>query len=121
MAQPPDLERCSDPRSAFNRPAYRYLRQSDNVPALMTGEESGSTALVKLFSGAATWWIAEYNPGTRQAFGMVDLGYGPEMGDFNMADVVSVRTMGLPVERDLHFTPSPLVTLWDSLRSAATR
>ena len=53
------------------RPAYRYIRAADNVPAI--GAEA-TIALIKLFdpTGGWTWYISEYDPKTREAFGLVD-------------------------------------------------
>lgn len=57
------------------RPAYRYIRKSDKIPAIGTTEdERDPVARVKLFEpcGSWTWYIVEYDPETRNAFGLVD-------------------------------------------------
>ena len=94
------------------RPAYRYIRASDKLPALYSTDEQGDAAIarVKLFdpTGAWTWYITEYDPETRQAFGLVD-GFEQELGYIDMPEIVAQRgRYGLPVERDLHWTPRPL-------------
>jgi hypothetical protein len=103
-----DLE-CS---TFQNRPAYRYIRQSDHMPALGTEVKM---ATVKLFNptGAGTWYISEYDPTDRLAFGVSDLGMGcAELGYISMAELVEFRgRLGLPIERDLHFTPRLLSEL----------
>mgnify|MGYP003395102625 CR=1 FL=1 len=102
-----DLETTSARGAAFNKPAYRYLRVSDNLPAI--GSES-PTALVKLFdpTGSWTWYISEYDTETREAFGLVD-GFEAELGYISMPELVAFRgRFGLPLERDLHWTPRPL-------------
>ena len=89
------------------RPCYRYIRQSDSLPALGSGSK---IAQVKLFdpTGKWTWYISEYNPETRQAFGLVD-GFEKELGYIDMREIVGFRgRFGLPIERDLHWTPRPL-------------
>ena len=101
--------RITDPEvSSFQkRPCYRYIRHSDNVPALGSGS---TTAMVKLFNptGGWTWFIAEYDPETRQAFGLVK-GLDTEMGNIDMRELVEFRGQyGLPIERDLHWTPCEL-------------
>ena len=107
----PDLEA----HPSQKRPCYRYIRAADNVPAV--GETEGnSQAIVKLFNptGPQTWYIAEYDADTREAFGVVDLGPGfePEMGYISMAEIVGLRCrFGLAVERDLHWAPRPLAEL----------
>ena len=97
----PDLE-----VSTFQkRPAYRYIRASDHVPA-----ENGTMALVKLFdpTGAGTWYIAEYDPETRIAYGAAKI-HEFEYGSFSMEELVNYRgRYGLPIERDLGWKPCPL-------------
>lgn len=82
------------------------------IPALYAQENKGDRAIVyvKWFApvGAATWFITEYNPDDRLAFGWCDLGLGfPELGYVNLEEVLSlVLPMGLKVERDLWFPPT---------------
>ena len=90
------------------RPAYRYIRESDKMPPLggNDGDDIGM-ARVKLFNptGAGTWYLSEYDAKTRTAFGRVD-GQFDEYGYIDMAELVAFRgQFGLPIERDLHWTP----------------
>ena len=100
-AMKPDLE-----ASTFqNKPAYRYIRASDHVPA-----ENGTMALIKLFNptGAGTWYIAEYDPETRVAYRLAHI-QEAEFGSFSMEELVNYRgRFGLPLERDLSWKPRPL-------------
>ena len=96
------------------RPCYRYIRQSDKLPALYaTDHDDDPLARVKLFnpSGGGTWYLTEYDPAERRAFGWADL-VDPELaelGYISMAELVEFRgQFGLPIERDLHFKPRPL-------------
>ena len=92
------------------RPAYRYIRKSDKLPALRDDGKSASLARVKLFNptGAGTWYISEYDPETRMAYGYADIQEG-EYGYISMAELVDFRgQFGLPIERDLHWSPRPL-------------
>ena len=92
------------------RPAYRYIREADKVPAI--GAEA-TIARIKLFdpTGGWTWYISEYDPETREAFGLVD-GFEKELGYFNMEEIVNLRgRFGLPIERDLHWHSRPLAEL----------
>ncbi len=108
MTNATDLE-----RSTFqDLPAYRYIRKSDEVPALgHTAEEHDPIARVKLFnpSGSWTWYVVEYDPESRIAFGLVD-GFEREAGNFSMEEIVELRSppFGLPIERDIHWTPRKL-------------
>lgn len=96
-------------KSTFqNTPAYRYIRQSDKLPVRETGEDP--IALVKLFNptGAGTWYITAYDPATRIAEGAAHI-HEFEYGPTSMEELVAFRgRMGLPIERDLHWTPRPL-------------
>jgi hypothetical protein len=107
MATATDLE-----RSTFqDLPAYRYIRASDKLPSTDAAyEQKDPIAKVKLFNpvGAGRWWIAGYDPETRLAWGVAEL-FEREMGDFDMAELVALRgMMGLPIERDLGWSPKTL-------------
>ena len=67
--------------------------------------------VVKLFTPDAgcTWLLTEIDPEDPDiAFGLCDLGMGcPELGSVSLSELESVRgRLGLPIERDLHFTPT---------------
>lgn len=67
------------------------------------------TAWVKLFTpdSSWTWYMIEYD-GEDTCFGLV-IGHEIELGYWNLAEIAGVRgPLGLPVERDLYFTPTPL-------------
>lgn len=86
-------------------PAYRYLRVSDKLPV-----QSDSRARVKLFdpTGSWTWFISSFDPETGIAYGRVH-GFEDEYGDIYIPELVEYRgRFGLPIERDLHWTPQPL-------------
>lgn len=106
------MNKTQEVTSTFQkRPAYRYLRVTDKLPTDYTSFDD--LCKVKLFNptGAATWWIAAYDPETQIAQGVVDLGIGigPEFGDIWMPELVDFRgRFGLPIERDLHYTPKTI-------------
>lgn len=55
----------------------------------------------------ATWLISEVDPDEPdRLFGLCDLGLGhPELGWVSLAEIKEIKgKLGLPVERDLHFT-----------------
>jgi hypothetical protein len=73
---------------------------------------------VKFFSPSSswTWYITEGEPMLDDAgseidfkfFGLVD-GFEKELGYFNLSELESVKgPMGLPIERDLYWTPKTL-------------
>lgn len=90
------------------RPAYQYIRASDKLPTVANlRDDDLAEARVKLFdpTSAWTWYIAAYNPETRQAYGIV-VGHEVEEGYVDMSELVAFRGgFGLPIERDLHYTP----------------
>jgi hypothetical protein len=87
---------------------------ANKIPGLYeTENQSDPIALVRLFTPDSSWifFITEYDPHEHLCFGLVD-GLETELGYFSLAEIESVRgPYGLPVERDLHFTPTPLSAL----------
>lgn len=73
--------------------------------------------VVKLFTPDAgcTWLLTELDPSDLDlAFGLCDLGLGyPELGYVSLRELLTVRGhLGLPVERDLYFTPTKTLTAY---------
>ena len=73
--------------------------------------------VVKLFTPDAgcTWLLTELDPDEPDiAFGLCDLGMGcPELGTVRISELESVRGgLGLPVERDLHFTATHTISVY---------
>jgi hypothetical protein len=102
------LARPNDPK--FRTPAYAWIRAADKLPP--TGSDA-TVAKVKLFdpTGSWTWYIAEFDPDTGEAFGLVD-GFAKELGYFNLNELAAIKgRFGLPIERDLYFTPTKLEDL----------
>jgi hypothetical protein len=65
--------------------------------------------VVKPFTdGNATWLLTEIDVHTGLAFGLCDLGLGdPELGYVSFVELETVRgSLGLPIERDVHFAPT---------------
>lgn len=97
-------------RNTFqNKPAYRYLRESDKLPRTY---ELGADpiARVKLFNptGAGTWYVAGYDPEDQVAYGAASI-HEFEIGSIWLPELIEFRgRMGLPIERDLHWKPRPL-------------
>lgn len=88
------------------------LIQNGKLQAVVKGTpaELDFFPVVKLFTpdGACTWLLTELDPEDPDiAFGLCDLGMGfPELGSVRISELESVRgVLGLPVERDLHFSP----------------
>lgn len=90
------------------------------------GKEQDFVPVVKLFTpdAGATWLLTELDPtDPAVAFGLCDLGLGcPELGSVSLDEIAAVRgRLGLPVERDLHFTPHKTLSAYarDACRAGA--
>jgi hypothetical protein len=81
------------------------------LPPLYGNEEKGTDALaiVKFFTPDSSWtWYASEFDGDDLFFGLA-VGFEPELGYFRLSELQSVRgKLGLPVERDRFFKPTPL-------------
>ncbi len=75
-------------------------------------EEKGDEAIViaKFFTPDSnwTWYATEYDPESREFFGLVD-GFEAEMGYFSLDELVGARgPLGLPIEPDKFWRETPL-------------
>ena len=76
------------------------------------GQEGAADAMVyaKFFTPESNWrwWATEFDPEEGRFFGRVD-GFESELGYFLLEELETSRgPLGLPIERDLSFTPRPL-------------
>lgn len=97
---------------AFFREKFRELETTiATMPVTYEQSELGEAAVVHLhyFMGGCDWWITEKDVegGTQQAFGLVDMGHGPELGYICIDELVSVRGMNV----DLHWKRCTLATI----------
>ncbi|MGD9537106.1 MAG: DUF2958 domain-containing protein [Alphaproteobacteria bacterium] len=106
----------------------RLRRQFEELPE---DDENGKAEpdflpVVKLFTpdASCTWLLTELDPEDPDiAFGLCDLGMGcPELGSVSLAELESVRgKLGLPVERDLHFSTTKTISAHADEARAAGR
>lgn len=86
--------------------AHDLERAVSVLPA--SAEGTAGIKTVRLFTPDAggTWVLYEYDPSSRIAFGLCDLGLGfAELGSVSIAELETVRgALGLPVEVDLHWS-----------------
>ncbi|WP_238383074.1 DUF2958 domain-containing protein [Rubripirellula obstinata] len=100
-------------RPRTKSPAHTLLPKGilAKLPTLgATSENPDPVVQVKWFTPDAnwTWWVIEYDPESRIAYGFVR-GIEDEFGTFTFDEVEQLRgSLGLPVERDLHFDPQPV-------------
>jgi len=84
------------------------------LPPLYANEEQGTEALaiVKFFTPDSSWtWYASEFDGDDLFFGLA-VGVEPELGYFRLSQLQSIRgKLGLPVERDRFYKPTPLCEL----------
>jgi hypothetical protein len=112
MVTSPDLEFSTFQR----RPAYRYIRAADRLPTITEIADMNLDEVVckvKLFNptGRGNWYIAAYDPETRVAWGVAEI-HSREAGPIDMAEIVHYRDrFGLPIERDLHYSPRTVAAL----------
>ena len=83
-----------------------------DLPGLYATEhETDPLCHVKLFTPDAgyTFYVTEYDPSRRLLFGYTQNGPHGELGYVSLDELESVRgPLGLPIERDLYFTPTRL-------------
>jgi len=92
----------------------------DKLPALGATEKvDDPSAIVKFFTPDSSWtWFATEFDGDDTFFGLV-VGFEVELGYFSLSELESVRgPLGLPIERDLWFKPTPLSQLPEYARWA---
>ena len=79
-------------------------------PLGATENDRDPLAVAKLFTPDScwTWYLTEYDPKTREAFGLVH-GEVEELGYFNLDELSAIRgPKGLPIERDIYWKPRKL-------------
>ena len=68
-------------------------------------------ATAKFFNpvGRGTWYMVEYDPDLRLAFGYCELFGEYELGYFSLNELETLRLpLGMKIERDLYFKPQKL-------------
>ncbi len=84
------------------------------LPKLYANESLGmkATAPIKYFTPTSNWtWYPTEFDGVDTFFGLVS-GFDVEVGYFSLSELESVRgAFGLPVERDLYYSPKSLADL----------
>lgn len=85
-------------------------RQITDMPKTYEQDGLGDQAVAHLhyFHGASDWYITEKDmeSGVAQAYGMSNLGYGPELGYISIKELTAAGA-----ELDLHFTPTTLLEI----------
>ena len=74
------------------------------------GQGMYAMAQVKFFTPDSfwTWYAVEYNPECKLFYGLVD-GFEKEVGYWGLEELETAKgPLGLKIERDLYFNPTPL-------------
>jgi Protein of unknown function (DUF2958) len=105
-------------------PAEFRERLLANGARSAAGEDIDPVPVVKLFTpdASATWLLTELDPDNPiLAFGLCCLGLGsPELGSTCLHEIAKVRgPLGLPVERDLHYTETRPISVVANLARRA--
>jgi DUF2958 family protein len=82
-----------------------------DYPLYSQENEKDPLVVVKLFdpAGSATWFLTEYDPEQKLAFGFVTGLAHDELGYVSLEELESIeRPFGLTIERDLFFTQQKL-------------
>lgn len=85
----------------------------EQLPPLgATANQHDPVAVCKFFTPDSSWtWYAIEFDGDDTFYGLVQ-GFEEEFGSFSLAELQTVAgPMGLPVERDLYFKPTPVSRL----------
>ena len=76
-----------------------------NYPLYSQENESDPLVVVKLFDpcGSASWFLLEYDPVERIAFGYVVGMAADELGYVSLAEMESIERLGIGIEQDIYF------------------
>jgi hypothetical protein len=105
-----DLCRSAEEKQFFFDKVAELARITAVMPKVYEQDGKGDNALAHLhyFTGGCDWYITERDTSheQHQAFGLADLGYGPELGYISIAELIEAGA-----EIDLHFTPKTLAQI----------
>lgn len=100
--------RWGEERGFFREKILDLERVIESMPVTYAQDGLGDDAVIHLhyFYGGADWWITEkdMDGGIDQAFGLVDLGHGPELGYISIREIVRMKAMDI----DLYWKPISL-------------
>jgi len=101
---------CGEEKQFFKEKVKEIAETIDNMPKTYEQDGKGynATAYLHYFTSSADWYITEKDidtdeQGQLQAFGMTDLGDGPELGYISITELIKNG-----VEFDMYFKPCTL-------------
>ena len=85
-----------------------------DFPLYSQEHEKDPLVIAKLFDpvGSATWWITEYDPVEKIAFGYVTGMTADELGYISLTEMESIKgPLGIGIEQDMYFIQKQLSEL----------
>jgi hypothetical protein len=61
------------------------------------------------------WYIMNQDPEDETYLWGIVKGFEIETGSIYLPELIELRIHGLPIERDLHFRPTPAIEIWERL------
>lgn len=107
------VDRAAKLRGHAFMPPKSVLKAIPKLYGTENQKTSDVTAHIHYFAGRCNWYITEYDPETGEAFGVADLGHGPELGYISLPEMESTiaeTSQGLPIviERDCYWSKQRL-------------
>jgi hypothetical protein len=112
------LFRCEEKQFFFDK-MCELAKTVTDMPKTYEQDGKGDEAVAHLHyfaGGSGNWWITEKDmgsedePGQHQAFGLVDLGCGPELGYISIVELLAAGA-----ELDFHFRPTTIGKLKEKI------
>jgi len=89
----------------------KFLKTFQDYPFYSQENVKDPVVVAKLFdiAGSATWYLTEFNPEEKNAFGYTTGLTSDEWGYVHIPELESIKHMGIPrIERDLYFQQKPI-------------
>lgn len=109
-----DLAHFGEEREYFRGKLCALATLVQSMPKTYEQDGAGEQAVIHLhyFTSGCDWYITEKDaetpeePGQHQAFGLADLGYGPELGYISIVELLAAGA-----ELDLYWQPKTIAKL----------
>ena len=88
-----------------------FIKLFTDYPLYSQEHSKDPLIVAKLFdvAGSATWYLTEYDPETKTAFGYVTGLAHDEWGYIYIPEMEEIKHLGIPrIERDINFTQKPI-------------
>lgn len=92
----------------WNKPTAKQLEKLPKLYSTENIKAENKVIRMHFFIGGSDWYVAEYDPATRQFFGYAVLNNDWQMAEWgyiSLDELMSIRKEGIEVDRDLHWKP----------------